>query len=210
MCARCEETHEHKERNKREGKEGSEEEENKLPTQPIISKTDKNILGWLNVLCFINLIVQEPVRQSGPTPFRSVLSQEGRRKFKAIHLFQELAGELLFDHLNPRHHYPPLSSWPLSLLVAAATWAWLAHCWEGKSVEPGSKQNVKRRRKKIVDMNISKGCTCLEAWDNSWQPQRPYYNPMRSSWTAEWLFSFSLSMQLLNPVLFASDSIGSL
>lgn len=142
MCAGCEETHKHTERIKREGKEGSEEKEKKLPTQPIISIMDKNILGWLNILCFINLVVQQPVRQCGQTPFRSVLSQEGRKTFKANPLFQELAGELLFHHLNTRHHYPPLLSWPLSLgscyhLGMACTLlgrkecrAWLQATWE--------------------------------------------------------------------------------
>lgn len=51
-CVQGVKKHKHRRRIKRRGKEGSEEEEKKLPTQPVISKTAKNILGWLHIPLF--------------------------------------------------------------------------------------------------------------------------------------------------------------
>lgn len=117
--------------------------------------------------------MQQPLRQCSQTPFKSVLAQGGRGQFKATLLDGELVGYLLPHHLcrvtAHLHCHFACFSWPFCSLVAAATWAWLAGCWEGGRVEPGSKIHIKRRRKKTAERSSSKDYSCLKPWNNSWQ-----------------------------------------
>lgn len=161
--------------------EGSKEEEknDQKRKKPVISKPAKNIPGWWHVpLCY---------QPHSATACETMLSN-------AFYVGPSTRGEKAIEgnslgpglgRLAPASPPQPCSAPPVlpTLPVRpgpSVPW-WLLPPGHGLytagSVEPGSKQDVKRRRKKIAEMNSSRDGTCLKAWNNSWQPWEALLEP---------------------------------